>query len=86
METMKSDDSRSSMIRFAVKKGPLSKVRTVEEGEVEDANFQMDAVDGQDQILHLEAQGIIIYDRTVNEPSHVSLAFQSRTALANTCG
>ena len=79
VETMKSDDSRSFKLRFAVAMGSMSKlskdasaISSPAESEVE--AFQMDEMPEQQQqtTLTLEGQGILIYDRATGEPSHVS--------------
>lgn len=75
VESMRKDDSRSRIIRFATSVGPLSVLqpkshKTIVEGE--DA-AQTGQVEEQDRVLNLEAQGIIVYDRTSGEESHVSL-------------
>lgn len=62
VESMKSDDSRSHRVRFAIRLGPLSKL--LANDEVED-NTQPQAID-------LEAQGIIVYDSVSGGESHVS--------------
>ncbi|EON61997.1 AGC protein kinase [Coniosporium apollinis CBS 100218] len=72
VEAMRKDDSRSRIIRFATSMGPLSVLqpkshKTIVEGE--DA-AQTGQVEEQDRVLNLEAQGIIVYDRTSGEESH----------------
>ncbi|KAI1390141.1 uncharacterized protein F4822DRAFT_225221 [Hypoxylon trugodes] len=64
VDSMKKDDSRSQYIRFTVYLGPLSKLypatvsRMPEGGEIEPATVE------------LEAQGIMVYDRTTGGESH----------------
>ncbi|KAI1213867.1 uncharacterized protein F4807DRAFT_203170 [Annulohypoxylon truncatum] len=62
--SMREDDSRSKYIRFAVALGPLSKLYPVEEcKEPEDNGNGLTTVE-------LEAQGIMVYDRTTGNESH----------------
>jgi serine/threonine-protein kinase RIM15 len=78
VETMKNDDSRSYKLRFAVAMGSMSKLSkdpnasptSSSSSEVE--AFQMDEIPEQQSTLTLEGQGILIYDRSTGEPSHVS--------------
>ena len=71
IEEMKKDDSRSYMLRFVVRSGPLSKLpKDLIDSPMspEDVGIQ---VEDQERILTLEAQGILISDRTTGDPSHV---------------
>ncbi|KAI0843000.1 hypothetical protein F5Y06DRAFT_291989 [Hypoxylon sp. FL0890] len=64
IESMKEDDSKSQYIRFTVYLGPLSKLYptdTCKEPEADDAGPAM---------VELEAQGIMVYDRTTGSESH----------------
>ncbi len=65
VESLKKDDSRSQVIRFAMKLGPLSRLMPLEAVVEPQAEPQPDAVD-------LEAQGIMIYDSASGGESHVS--------------
>jgi len=68
-ESMQKDDSRSQFIRFALRLGSLSKLLPldgVKEPEREDES-------GQPQTIELEAQGIMVYDMSSGDESHVSL-------------
>jgi len=65
VESMKKDDSRSQFIRFSMKLGPLSKL----------SSFDMVAdksLEPQDEVVDLEAQGIMVYDTASGGESHVS--------------
>lgn len=62
---MKKDDSRSHRIRFTVCTGPFSKLRPIE--TIQDAGFESN---NEPATLDLEAQGIMIYDRTDGSESH----------------
>jgi serine/threonine-protein kinase RIM15 len=68
MESMKTDDSRSHRVRFAMALGPLSKLAPVD--DVEDGTDASEA-----PIFDLEAQGIIVYDTASGGESHVCIMF-----------
>ena len=75
VESMKKDDSRSQFIRFRVRMGPASVLKK-DESEMEpeteeEAQEKMDVVE-QEQVLNLEGQGIMVYDRSSGGESHVS--------------
>jgi serine/threonine-protein kinase RIM15 len=77
IESVRKYDSRSHIARFSVRLGPLSVLRkrrskpTAEEVP-ENAQLSPTEVDAdEEQILNLEAQGIMVYDRTTGEESHV---------------
>jgi serine/threonine-protein kinase RIM15 len=79
VETMKNDDSRSYKLRFAVAMGSMSKLskdstaaQSSPSSSSEVEAFQMDEILEQQTTLTLEGQGILIYDRSTGEPSHVS--------------
>lgn len=74
VEAMKSDDSRSYMLRFAAKSGPLSKLPKDPVDTPMSPEEPSTQTDTQERILTFEAQGILIIDRTTGEPSHVSLS------------
>lgn len=72
VEAMKSDDSRSYMVRFAAKSGPLSKLpKDPIDTPMSPEGFEQQT-ENTERILTFEAQGILIHDRTTGEPSHVS--------------
>lgn len=76
VQSMKEDDSKSRVIRFQVRKGPLSVLKqTIEKDEeVSDGdNAQEDAEDAEDEelVLNLEGQGIMVHDRSSEGESHV---------------
>ncbi|KAI0385819.1 hypothetical protein F5Y04DRAFT_157636 [Hypomontagnella monticulosa] len=64
IDSMKQDDSRSQYIRFTVCLGPLSKLYAPEPCKEPE-----DAEDGPTTV-ELEAQGIMVYDRTTGGESH----------------
>lgn len=87
IESMKVDDSHSRFIRFAVRMGPNSTLRQAPEKQppgsqtetlasdaVRDAEMQPGPVEGdQRDVLNMEAQGIMVFDRLADEASHVSV-------------
>lgn len=64
--SMRMDDSRSHRIRFALHAGPLSKLIPI------DSLTEPESGERQPLALDLEAQGIMVYDRTDGSESHVS--------------
>ncbi|KAH0556112.1 hypothetical protein GP486_005952 [Trichoglossum hirsutum] len=73
VESMKKDDSRSQIIRFSVRMGPLSKLATTPtEATVqpEGEESQQDDTPEDDNRLTLEGQGIMVYDRSSGGESH----------------
>lgn len=87
IESMKEDDSRSRFIRFSVPMGPYSLMkpspeswpsapesRTNEGGAADDGGVEPAASEGDHHdILNMEAQGIMVFDRLADEDSHVSV-------------
>jgi len=77
IESVRKYDSRSHIVRFSVRMGPHSALRkrrskTSSEDMPEQApQSPTDADHEEEQILNLEAQGIMIYDRTTGAESHV---------------
>ena len=78
-ESMKKDDSRSQIVRFQVLIGPSSvlKRKVAETETMEDVDlYQEDGPpegnEEEEQILNLEGQGIMVYDRSSSCESHVS--------------
>ena len=77
VDSMKSDDSKSRIIHFRLAMGPTSVLRTEiaekKEADIDDeANH--DAVEEEEQVLNLKGQGIMVYDRSSGEESHVRRA------------
>jgi len=72
VEEMKGDDSRSYMLRFAARSGPLSKLPKDPIDTPMSPEDPQAQADTQERILTLEAQGILVNDRATGEPSHVS--------------
>src|ERR1700743_534431 len=75
IETMKRDDRKSYKIRFAVTMGSMSAFAQdpVEKAiAAETEGFRPEEVDEVNNILDMEGQGILIFDRTDGEASHVS--------------
>lgn len=76
VESMKADDSKSHTVRFKVRLGPLSILQR-DSAELaaqrEAEGFRQDEVaDDEQQVLNLEGQGIMVYDRSSGDQSHVS--------------
>ncbi|PWW76849.1 hypothetical protein C7212DRAFT_190564 [Tuber magnatum] len=74
VETMQNDDSRSFKVRFSVLVGPKSKLARDPAAaaalESEEEAFPMEGVREEEDVLTLEGQGILIYDKTSGEASH----------------
>lgn len=73
VESIKKDDSRSHITRFSMRMGPQSVFRLkhakIPESEEPDPSEES-SIQEEDQILNLEAQGIMVYDRTTGAESH----------------
>ena len=74
VQSMKEDDSKSRVIRFQVRKGPFSvlKQNVERDDEMMDGDKAKDDVEDEEQVLNLEGQGIMVYDRSSDGESHVS--------------
>lgn len=76
-ESMKKDDSRSQIIRFSIRMGPssvlLPKRSPRRNDSDEDPLAEQPNEVEEEHILNLEAQGIMVYDRTSGGESHVSM-------------
>ena len=73
IESMKKDDSKSRIVRFKVQMGPYSVLRqdaTRGEDPREDNNEDAASTE-EEQELNLEGQGIMVYDRSSGDDSHV---------------
>lgn len=73
VESIKKDDSRSHITRFTVQMGPLSVFRRKRSKRAEAEEAEQSPVsptDEEEQMLNLEAQGIMVYDRTTGVESH----------------
>jgi serine/threonine-protein kinase RIM15 len=77
VESVKKFDSRSHIARFTVRLGPHSVLRKrrskhAAEEDAEQATLSPNETDSaEEQFLNLEAQGIMVYDRTTGAESHV---------------
>jgi serine/threonine-protein kinase RIM15 len=75
IESVKKYDSRSHIVRFSVCMGPHSLLRKRRSRPAADDTPehapQSPTLDDDEQVLNLEAQGIMIYDRTTGAESHV---------------
>lgn len=76
VDSMRKDHSRSRIIRFATGMGPSSALQPKCHKVVVGDDPASEPVESQEQdrVLNLEAQGIIVYDRTSGGESHVSLS------------
>ena len=73
IESMKKDDSKSRIVRFKVQMGSSSVLRrdiTESKGSRE-SNKDDEGSAEEDQELNLEGQGIMVYDRSSGDDSHV---------------
>ncbi|MCJ1474331.1 rim15, signal transduction response regulator [Lambiella insularis] len=75
VESMKKDDSRSHIIRFKVRLGPLSVLKqhpTDSAVQGEEEGFRQDELEEVElgRIITLEGQGIMVYDRSSGGESH----------------
>ena len=75
VESMKNGDSKSRIIHFRVNLGPHSVLgkECVERHESAEAGEGTRVTEGeeQDQVLNLKGQGIMVYDRSSGDESHV---------------
>lgn len=82
IESLKEDDSRSRFIRVSVQLGPDSVIKQSSEGRLQKKEQADDAAETEEppfdlgecdpDILNLEGQGIMVFDRTADGDSHVS--------------
>lgn len=72
-ESMKKDDSRSQIVRFQVLMGLASvlKRRLAEPENIDDMISPTGGDREEEQVLNLEGQGIMVYDRSSGGESHV---------------
>ena len=72
IETMKKDDSKSRIVRFKVQMGPSSVLRqdTTRWKDLKEDNEDAASAE-EEQELNLEGQGIMVYDRSSGNDSHV---------------
>jgi serine/threonine-protein kinase RIM15 len=74
IESLKSDNSKSKFVKFSVKVGPDSDLDPMLRQEQKDKLEKDDGEDGPPgEILDLEGQGIVVYDRTSGGESHVRI-------------
>jgi serine/threonine-protein kinase RIM15 len=86
VESMQKDDSRSQIIRFRVQLGPDSRLAPLVDAKPEDEHLDAVNQESRDALptLDLEAQGIMVYDRSSGGESHVrALKLISKTMLTN---
>lgn len=76
IESMQKDDSRSQIIRFSIAMGPssvLSPILEPRDDRKEDDSSSAETQPELAHVLNLEAQGIMLYDRSSGRHSHVGL-------------
>lgn len=75
VESMKKDESRSQIVRFRVRMGPsslLNRGPVPTEDDTGEGGSSAEATTSQEEeILNLEGQGIMVYDRSSGGESHV---------------
>jgi serine/threonine-protein kinase RIM15 len=91
IESVKKYDSRSHIVRFSVRMGPHSVLRkrrsrpAAEDTPEQAPQSPVSADHEEEQILNLEAQGIMIYDRATGAESHVCCNLANAEPFANHC-
>jgi serine/threonine-protein kinase RIM15 len=74
IESLKSNNSKSKFVKFSVKVGPNSDLDPMLPQEQKDKLEKGDGEDGSPgEILALEGQGIVVYDRTSAGECHVRI-------------
>lgn len=86
VETMRQDDARSRVIRFSMKMGPFSKLRSKPNPPEGPSGEDVEASQPEEeseQILNLEAQGIMSYNPASGDDCHVgsSLLIGPKSAI-----
>ena len=76
VESMKKDDSKSRIIRFRLQMGPLSVLKgspleKTDQTMDENAEGKEEQTAEEEQVINLEGQGIMVYDRSSGNDSHV---------------
>ena len=74
LESIKNDDSKSQIVRFQVRLGPLSVLRrrSIETTNDEETSKEQSSEKEEQKLLDLEGQGIIVHDRSSSGDGHVS--------------
>lgn len=84
IESVRKDDSRSHIARFTIQLGPHSILRqrrprhSVAQGQESTPRSPTNVPDDEEQFLNVEAQGIMVYDRTTGAESHVRTGIHRR--------
>jgi len=76
IESMKKDDSKSQIIRFRLQVGPLSVLKhcpLAEDDVSSEGNDQTEEINEEEQYINLKGQGIMVYDRSSGDESHVCI-------------
>lgn len=79
VDSMRKDDSRSQYIRFTIYLGSSSKLYPTDVDEESGAGAE--AEDRGPAMVELEAQGIMVYDRTTGSESHVRRSMENYAGL-----
>lgn len=79
VQSMKEDDSKSRVIRFQVQKGFFSvlKQQIEKHEEISDGDNAEEDAEDEEQVLNLEGQGIMVYDRSSGGESHVGRSWMA---------
>lgn len=91
IESVRKDDSRSHTARFTVQLGPHSILRqrrpkqTGAEGQESIPRSPTNMPEEEEQFLNVEAQGIMVYDRTTGAESHVRIDTRPHSHTTNHC-
>ena len=78
VESMKKDDSRSQIVRFRVRMGPSSVLKQepvlIEDNAEQGGSPAEETASQENEILSLEGQGIMVYDRSSGGEIHVRVS------------
>jgi serine/threonine-protein kinase RIM15 len=92
VESIKADDSRSHITRFSMRMGPasiLGRKRSKHADDEPESAPETPVDTDEERVVNLEAQGIMVYDRTTGTESHVRTSHsrvQGNADLNRPCG
>ena len=73
IKALQSDDSKSQFVKFSVKIGPSSDLHPMlRDDALHQEAQEEEKAPGDQHMLHLEGQGIMVFDRASGGESHVS--------------
>ena len=76
IKALQTDDSKSQFVKFTVKVGPSSELQPMlRDDPIHQETQGENGAQGDQQTLHLEGQGIMVFDRASGGESHVSPIF-----------